>query len=121
MTDATIRTDLAGRSPASVVMPVVTCDGCGVCCLHMSVPPYDDEELEIMEALNPNVYADFRSVEATRKLQLATVGTDFIPCGFLDVRTRRCIHHDYVPDVCGRFVVGDVFCLNFRKDAGLPA
>ena len=85
----------------------------------MSVPPYDDEEVELLQQLNPEVYRDFMAVKETRRLQLAAVGTDFVPCGFLDVRIRRCIHHDYVPDVCGRFEVGDVFCLNFRKDAGL--
>ena len=69
----------------------------------------------------PQVWADLVSVEETRRLQLQVVGTDFVPCGFLDPRTRTCIHHDHVPDVCARFAVRDVFCRNFRKDAGLPA
>ena len=97
---------------------MITCDDCGLCCLHMAVPPYDEEEREILREANPEVYRDLLAVDRTRKLQLAVVGTDFVPCGFLEPLTRRCIHHDHSPDVCYRFEVGGQLCRAYRKDAG---
>ncbi len=96
----------------------VTCEGCGACCLHMSSPPYDDEERDLLRENLPKVYADFLAVEATRVLQLQVVGTDFIPCGFFNLITRKCIHHNHHPDVCERHEVGGIYCLEMRKDAG---
>lgn len=107
------------------ILPVATdvpatsgCEGCGLCCLHMSVPPYDDEERELLQRNLPHVYADLLAVEATRDLQLRTVGTDWIPCGFFDMVTRRCRHHEYSPDTCGRFQAGGSSCTQFRADVG---
>lgn len=97
----------------------ITCDGCGACCLHMSVPPYDEEELEILKYGHPQAYADYLAVMETRTVQLAVVGTDFIPCGFFDMVTRRCRHHEVNPVICEMFEVGGIVCLETRKDAGL--
>jgi Fe-S-cluster containining protein len=101
-----------------IIEAAVTCDGCGVCCMHMSTPPYEDDEREMLRAWQPHVYADMLAVERTRELQLRVVGTDYIPCGFFDCVTRRCKHHQYKPDICARFEVGGEFCRQVRKDAG---
>lgn len=95
------------------------CKGCGLCCLHMSLPPYDEEEREYLRKHVPDVYADLLAVEETRRFQLAVVGTDFIPCGFLDPVTRTCRHHENNPDVCQIFEAGGEFCNQSRRDAGL--
>jgi hypothetical protein len=84
----------------------------------MSEPPYDDEERELLQENLPEVYRDLLAVEATRAMQLRVVGTDYIPCGFFNLITRECMHHDYSPDVCERHEVGGVYCLEMRKDAG---
>jgi len=102
------------------VPPSDTCRGCGLCCLHMSTPPYDEEERELLQENLPDVYADLLAVEATRELQLKSVGTDFVPCGFFDWITRTCRHHDHSPDICGRFPTGDPMCNQFRRDIGWP-
>lgn len=96
------------------------CDGCGLCCMHMSIPPYDDEEREQLQQELPKVYCDLVAVEATRELQWKSTGVEEVPCGFFDPVTRRCRHHENKPFVCHRFEVGDVFCLEFRADVGLP-
>jgi len=85
----------------------------------MAVPPYDEDERELLQRNLPHVYADLLAVEATRELQLKIVGTDSIPCGFFDMVSRKCRHHEYNPDICGRFEVGGDFCLSFRADAGI--
>lgn len=99
----------------------ITCDDCGVCCMHMAAPPYDEEEVEMLRAWRPHVYADFRAAEETRALQFRATGVDQIPCGFFDMVTRRCRHHEHKPDICARYVVGDPWgCLEQRREAGLP-
>lgn len=99
----------------------VTCEGCGACCMHMAVPPYDEEERELLAANLPEVYADLLAVEATRQVQLRVSGEECIPCGFFDMVTRKCRHHEYSPDICARFEVGGEFCLSIRRDAGIDS
>ena len=76
------------------------CDGCGLCCMHMSVPPYDEWEEERLREDNGQVYADLMAVKETRDLQLKVTSVDFVPCGFFNQVTRKCIHHDNKPDMC---------------------
>ncbi len=95
------------------------CDGCGLCCMHMGSPPYDEEEREWLREDNPQAYADLLAVLETRELQLKTTAVDFVPCGFFDSVTRKCIHHDNKPDICRRFEIGDTYCNGFRAEAGL--
>lgn len=101
---------------AKTSLETVSCEGCGVCCMHMAVPPYDEEELDELKEGNPAIYADYQAVMKSRDLQLTAHGTDFIPCGFLDMITRKCRHHDNNPDVCRRFKVGGESCRQFRED-----
>jgi Fe-S-cluster containining protein len=102
------------------ILPVLTCDGCGVCCMHMSVPPYEFWEVEELQREHPEVAADFKAVEESRALQLKVHGTDFIPCGFFDMVTRKCRHNEHKPEVCQVFDRGGEYCMGMRQDAGLP-
>ena len=95
------------------------CNDCGVCCMHMAVPPYDEEERELLEHNLPEVYADLLAVERSREMQFRVHGTDYIPCGFFDMVTRKCRHHGHHPIVCERFDVGGDSCGVYRQDAGL--
>lgn len=94
------------------------CEGCGACCLHVSLPLYDEGERHILAATAPGVYADFEAAQETRRLQLAVVGTDFIPCLFFDPLTRLCRHYEHRPVVCEQFDPGCPECIEFRRDAG---
>lgn len=92
------------------------CAGCGVCCMHMAVPPYSsDERLD----LPPQVCSDLFAVEDSRELQLAAHGCDFIPCGFFSMIDRRCSHYEHRPEICRDFELGGESCLQHRKDAGV--
>jgi Fe-S-cluster containining protein len=99
--------------------PALTCEGCGACCLHMAVPPFDEDELELLRVNLPHLYAEMQAIFQTRALQFKLCGTDHIPCAWFDWVTRKCKHHEHNPDVCHRFEVGDVSCLAIREDAGL--
>ena len=104
-----------GMDELSVIAPEVTCEGCGICCMHMAVPPYSDEE---EAALPKSVRSAYRAVVRTRDLQWQVHGTDYIPCGFFDHETRRCRHYEHRPEVCRDFEVGGEYCVNMRIDAG---
>jgi len=95
------------------------CRGCGVCCMHMAVPPYGEAELDMLKETLPHIYTDFLAATATRKIQLLVTESDFIPCGFFDMVSRECRHHEHSPEVCRKFDVGSDDCLSFRDVAGL--
>lgn len=96
------------------------CSDCGVCCMHMSVPPYDESlELDWLEEYRPEVYADYQTVVRRRELQVRVHGTDFVPCGFFDPFTGQCRHYHDRPNVCETFAVGNDHCQEMRRDAGL--
>ena len=83
------------------------CKGCGACCLHMAVPPYDDDELLGM----PDIVRDeMVGVRKTRSIQFAIYGTDCIPCGFLDLVTRQCRHYEHRPNICRDFQFLGKYC-----------
>ena len=96
----------------------ITCNGCGVCCMHMGSPPFIPSE---ESRLPPEIKASLDAVRETQRLQYQTHGTDYTPCGWFDMETRQCRHHEHRPDVCREFEVGSEYCRNMRKDAGLSA
>ena len=87
------------------------CNGCGACCLHMAVPPYDDDELLGM----PDIVRDeMVGVRKTRSIQFAIYGTDYIPCGFFNPITRQCRHYENRPAVCRAYEAGSDSCISLQ-------
>lgn len=95
----------------------LTCEGCGLCCMHMSAPPYMPDEEAKLKEIAPHVYADLQAAERSRELQWKVHGVDAIPCGFFDMVTSKCRHHEHKPELCQAFEVGGEDCLAYRKDA----
>ena len=87
--------------------------------MHMGEPPYEIEELHHLREHFPVAYLDYVAAHASRLLQLKVHGTDYIPCGFFDMVTRKCRHHAVKPDICRGFEVGGDMCVQYRLDAGL--
>ena len=114
MTDTATINDRPGQQHA-IVTPQLSCDGCGVCCLHMAVPPFDTSEIDMLPA---EILEDFEAVSETRRLQYAAHGTDYTPCGWLNMVTRQCRHYEHRPEVCRDFEVGSTPCVGMRTDAG---
>ena len=103
----------------------VTCEGCGVCCMHVSVPPYNEQEKEWLKKNEPAVYGDLMAVRRSQYRFSQAFGDalhfsdERIPCGWFDLVTGQCRHHEHKPEVCRDFEVGGGGCLDFRKRAGL--
>jgi Fe-S-cluster containining protein len=92
------------------------CGDCGLCCMHMGAPPYDRSEVALLPS---EVRFSLESVRLSRQLQYKTHGTEYTPCGWFDMETRRCKRYEYRPAVCRDFEPGCVYCNNLRTDAGL--
>ncbi len=88
------------------------CDGCGICCLNLSLPPFDaNEELhgasdELLE-----------EIEAYAKSPRYHESS---PCLWLDLGTGKCKHHRIRPTLCRWFEPGCAACNELREGSGLP-
>lgn len=95
---------------------VVSCDGCGVCCMHMGTPPFADDEVSL---LPQGVFDSLQAIRETSRVQYLVHGTNYTPCGWFNMETRQCRHHEHRPRVCRDFAIGAEYCINLRRDAGL--
>jgi Fe-S-cluster containining protein len=92
--------------------PKITCDGCGLCCLLQSIPPFDWEEVD---ALCGVVKASYEARKAARD-----PAVDCEPCFWLDPETRRCEYYKHRPEICQDAIrPGDEYCQRYRERAEL--
>jgi len=92
-----------------VELPVVTCEGCGLCCSEQGTPPFSWQD------------GDRPPVELEWDIQEHAMRYDYgLPCLWWDCDTKLCRHYDHRPRACREAVVpGDEFCLGFRSEGGL--
>ncbi|WP_147866462.1 YkgJ family cysteine cluster protein [Stieleria maiorica] len=114
-------------------LPVVDCDGCGVCCMHMGFPAFNLtlEQLADVEHIDLASLADAASADLARWIAMPAGLREGVleqmanhvapkngaldgPCTWLDLQTKRCRHHQHRPQVCRDFPVGGVGCLQWR-------
>ncbi len=108
-------------------LPVInSCDGCGVCCLVVTHPPFYSVFGEFGEEAWERLKRERRDLileivvdhRACREEGRPLVGT---PCLWYDQETRRCRNYDYRPLACREFDVGGEDCLDARRRAGLDS
>jgi len=93
-------------------LPIVNCNDCGMCCMHMNVPPFT-----YMDGDEPP--SEFKQ-EIDLYVNSVRYSDDAIPCMWLDVSTGKCKHYDHRPAVCKDFEVGGESCQLYRKEANIP-
>lgn len=122
-----LRIELAQVSP---------CTGCGNCCRHIGLPPFEVPNPDLgPQLLAPTVGgcftcaqdgdmktfaampADLRAAHAQllRGLKKDPTGT---PCAWLDQETGECAHYEHRPAVCRVFVVGSEPCMALKFRPG---
>lgn len=112
-------------------LKVLTCDGCGVCCLHMRSPPHmvyttKDGAHSSMGGLAQDDYDRLMAApEEARQIRLAGLldpldkRPDHSPCSWLDQNTLKCRFYEFRPDICRDFEVGCDACHGHREFYGL--
>jgi len=91
-------------------LPVVTCDGCGVCCNEMGTPPFVRHEIY---DLPPHL----RDEVLQREIKEPDREGSMQPCYWLE--NGRCKHYEHRPATCRDFEVGCEACLSYRKYHGI--
>ena len=107
---------------------VVTCDGCGACCMGMGVPPFDEHGVNPVAVAEDDQDIEYQALPAYLKAEVdaawerGTASFAGKPCIWLDLDTQRCKHYEFRPVVCAEFDPGNDICLEDieimkRKDA----
>ena len=108
----------------SHALPVIeSCEGCGACCLVVTLPPFrrtfDEGGEEVWERLRwerPDLVRELLAADRARRARgEPSYGT---PCLWFDAETRRCRHYDHRPRDCRVFEVGGADCRDARRRAG---
>jgi uncharacterized protein len=113
-------------------LPLVSCDGCGACCMaqgsppgyrHCTTPPQGPDDLvpdgdywrfwTMPEALRAELLAYYDRVPARR------IPGGGHPCLWLDLETRQCRHYEHRPELCRQLPVDGPSCLSWRTDYGI--
>ena len=98
-----------------VILPVLSCDGCGKCCQHMVSPPFTrpGELAKLPQALRTELKDFYANVRDSLPEEW--------PCLWLDQETKRCRHYDLRPPICREFEMGGEACLLYRETLQCPA
>jgi Fe-S-cluster containining protein len=108
-----------------VTLPVVNnCDGCGACCLVVTLPPFrrefeggGEDAWQRLTWERPELCAALLAEERARR---AASALDYgSPCLWYDASTRRCRHYEYRPRACREFQVGGIDCRDARRRSGI--
>lgn len=99
---------------APPALPVLSCEGCGVCCEEAGLPPG-----YIMPELIAFLPEELREELAFHLAEEAATGLTRnqrgLPCIWHDPATGRCRHYDLRPDVCRDAPIGGDSCLFWRE------
>jgi Fe-S-cluster containining protein len=94
-------------------MSKITCDDCGLCCMHVRAPLLLPSERAKLPKRLQRELAEW--VESPRRKWLNDrCGVD-TPCLWLDLRTGRCREYDHRPAVCREYEVDCPSCREVRR------
>lgn len=78
---------------------MISCNGCGLCCMWESQPPFGDGEEKPDIEITPNPFNT--------------------PCCWLDLETKKCKHYEHRPKICRDFQLGGSDCVELRRRANI--
>lgn len=110
-----------GNGAMLTVIQPGPCDGCGICCLGLRFPPFDETTYDVPGATD---YSDLPAhlrdeIEAADDGGVAGFTLD-APCCWYDTATKRCRHYEHRPRACRDFEPGNPHCNDMREYAGFP-
>lgn len=97
-----------------VIQPI-SCDNCSACCMHLGVPPFDQDDGDF-EGIDAEWEAMPQSLKDEVDAAWERGVSSFVgqPCIWLDVTAKRCRNYEHRPGTCRRFEPGNPFCLEDR-------
>jgi Fe-S-cluster containining protein len=95
-------------------LPILNCDGCGVCCEEQGLPPTYTQP-EHLSFLPKDLRDQLAEGLAEERAAGATRNQRGLPCTWFDTATHRCRHYELRPDVCREAEVGGPSCLFWRE------
>lgn len=99
-------------------MSKLTCENCGLCCMHMRTPPFCGETDPEWEALPEALKRELDSwLKSPRMDLLEGRGQQDSLCVWLNQCTGQCRRYASRPQICRDFHVGSEACLKYRADA----
>jgi Fe-S-cluster containining protein len=89
-------------------LPIIeSCTGCGACCLDMGIPPFYPAD-PFFATLPTHLARKIRPLLATPAPK--------IPCIWLNLETKQCMHYEYRPQICREFVMAGQECRQTREE-----
>ena len=116
-------TELMPSSVDRLVAPT-SCEGCGVCCGVVTLPPFrrhldgtGEEAWDRLRWDRPELFQALLDTE--RRLRETGEPAYGTPCLWYDGQTRLCRHHEWRPRACRAFEIGGLDCRDARRRAGV--
>lgn len=98
----------------SMDLPVLSCEGCGVCCEEQGLPPgYPVPAL--LDFLPERLRNEIEFHQEEERRTGATRHQRGLPCIWYDSEMKKCRQYEYRPDVCREVPVGGSSCLFWRE------
>ena len=98
--------NLKGRSGRAA--SAERCHRCGACCANVGAPPFCDEERAALHAETRYIVEWYERRDPQRSQYV-------IPCGFLNLATRKCLIYAQRPQACRDFRPGSHLCKEHRR------
>ena len=104
-------------------LPVINCEGCGVCCMTFGHPRYfwtQDQGSMIDQYWIDLPQPLVDEIEAYLETLAGDCDADFgKPCIWFDKDRLNCTHHQHRPQVCRDFEIGGESCVRLRRQFGI--
>ena len=97
-------------------LPVISCDGCGACCMEIGSPPFIGEDDPDFQSLPDDVRHEF---QVGLERRAAAGWPDPAPCFWFNWTTKRCMHYEHRPSICREFEIGSLACRGYRENYGI--
>lgn len=108
-------------------LPVVSCIGCGACCLEQHSPPgyvgvlsgvwTDPDDVARVNNLPPALRKELE--DYAELIRRGEPHPNHGVCIWFDQETLGCKHHEHRPEICRDFEIGSPACHRWRSEYGV--
>jgi Fe-S-cluster containining protein len=90
------------------------CNNCGMCCMHVNIPPFYGPGDPTYKSCPPKLLKEIEDyLNSPRYIDAEH------PCLWLNRSTGECKNYQYRPEICRDYQVGEISCRLLRTQVGL--